>query len=170
MAGCPEAVQAQEDHRRLLRRSPVAGSSFEVAEAVTAWWWAQKWPEERLSPMRPEAAVPAGEDPQRWRILARDLVTYPETVTLARLLASPAWQLRVAADGGGHLPYRLADVPCVPSELGHRLRRSWLTERLAACTHGPLFAWTYQCVRRRMLVQTYYLQLRLRGRGILGCN
>ncbi|MET9526980.1 helicase associated domain-containing protein [Streptomyces coeruleorubidus] len=92
--------------------------------------------------------MPAGEDPQRWRILARDLVTYPETVTLATLLASPAWQLRVAADGG-HLPYRLADVPCVPSELGHRFRRPWLTERLAACTHGPLFAWTYQCIRTK---------------------
>ncbi|MEU2069974.1 TniQ family protein [Streptomyces anulatus] len=37
-AECPEVVQAQEDHRRLLRRTPVAGSAFEVAEAVTAWW------------------------------------------------------------------------------------------------------------------------------------
>ncbi|MFF1401368.1 hypothetical protein ACFVZD_47790 [Streptomyces sp. NPDC058287] len=35
--------------------------------------------------------MPAGEDPQRWRILARDLVTYPENVTLATLLASHAW-------------------------------------------------------------------------------
>ncbi|MEW1849403.1 helicase associated domain-containing protein [Streptomyces albidoflavus] len=142
-------VQAQEDHRKLLRRSPVAGSAFEVAEAVTAWWWAQKWPGERLWPMRLDAAMPEGEDPQRWRILARDLVTYPETVALATLLASTAWRLRVAADSGSHLPYRLADVPCVPSELGHRLRRPWLTEHLAACTHGPLFAWTYQCIRTK---------------------
>ncbi|MFI5662945.1 Helicase associated domain protein [Streptomyces sp. NPDC051684] len=147
LARCPEVVQAQEDHLRLLRRSPVAGSAFEVAEAVTAWWWAQKWPEERLWPMRLEATMPAGEDVQRWRVLARDLVTYPETVSLATLLASPVWRLRVAADGGGHLPYRLADVPCVPSELGDRLRRPWLTEHLAACTHGPLFAWTCQCIR-----------------------
>ncbi|MFD0319390.1 Helicase associated domain protein [Streptomyces flavalbus] len=149
LAGCPEVVQAQADHRRLLRRSPVAASAFEVAEAVTASWWAQKWPEERLWAMRLEAAMPEGEDPLRWRILARDLVTYPETVALATLLASRAWRLRVAADGGGHLPYRVADVPCVPSELGHRLRRSWLTERLAACTHGPLFSWTYQCIRTK---------------------
>ncbi|MEV7499023.1 TniQ family protein, partial [Micrococcus luteus] len=87
LAGCPEVVQAQEDHRRLLRRSPVAGSAFEVAEAVTAWWWAQQWPEEHLWPMRLGAAMPAGENPQRWRILGRDLVTYPETVALATLLA-----------------------------------------------------------------------------------
>ncbi|MFC5905197.1 helicase associated domain-containing protein [Streptomyces zhihengii] len=140
-------VQAQGGHRRLLRRSSVAGAAFEAAEAVAAWWWAQEWPEERLWPMRLAATMPAGEDPQRWRILARDLVTYPETVLLATLLASRAWRLRVAADSGGHLPYRLADVPCAPSELGHRLRRPWLTERLAACTHGPLFAWTYQCIR-----------------------
>ncbi|MEV4881429.1 Helicase associated domain protein [Streptomyces cyaneofuscatus] len=149
LAGCPEVVRAQEDHRRLLCRSPVAGSAFEVAEAVTAWWWAQQWPEEHLWPMRLDAAMPEGEDPRRWRILGRDLVTYPETVALAMLLASPAWRLRIAAGGGGHLPYRLADVPCVPSELGHRLWRPWLTERLAACTHGPLFAWAYQCIRTK---------------------
>lgn len=79
----------------------------------------------------------------------RGLVTYPETVALATLLASPAWRLRVTSGGGGHLPYQLADVPCVPAELGHRLWRPWLTERLAACTHGPLFAWTYRCVQVR---------------------
>lgn len=99
--------------------------------------------------MRLDAAMPAGEDPQRWRILGRDLVTYPETVALATLMASPAWRLRVAAGGGGHLPYRLADVPCVPSELGQRLWRPWLTERLAACTHGPPLVRTYQCVRTK---------------------
>ncbi|SCF73613.1 hypothetical protein GA0115258_111014 [Streptomyces sp. LamerLS-31b] len=86
LAGCPEVVQAQEDHRRLLRRSPVAGSAFEVAEAVTAWWWAQMWPEECLWPMRLDAAMLAGEDPQRWRILARGLVTYPEMVAVAGVL------------------------------------------------------------------------------------
>ncbi len=99
--------------------------------------------------MRLDAAMPEGEDLQRWRILARDLVTYPETVALATLLASPAWRLRVAADSGGHLPYRSADVLCVPGELGDHLRRPWFTEHLAACTHGPLFAWTYQCIRTK---------------------
>ncbi|WP_324801562.1 hypothetical protein SJX93_35310 [Streptomyces cyaneofuscatus] len=28
LAGCPEVAQAQEDHRRLLRRTPVAGPAF----------------------------------------------------------------------------------------------------------------------------------------------
>lgn len=45
LAGCPEVAQAQGDHRRLLRRSLVGGEAFEVAEAVTAWWWTQNWPE-----------------------------------------------------------------------------------------------------------------------------
>ncbi|MFE9016333.1 hypothetical protein [Streptomyces cyaneofuscatus] len=35
LAGCPEVAQAQEDHRTPLRRSPVTGPAFEVAEAVT---------------------------------------------------------------------------------------------------------------------------------------
>ncbi|WP_275428522.1 hypothetical protein [Streptomyces sp. CS090A] len=28
LAGCPEVAQAQEDHRTLLRRSPVTGPAF----------------------------------------------------------------------------------------------------------------------------------------------
>jgi len=54
--------------------------------------------------MRLDTAMPAGGDPQRWRILGRDLVTYPETVALATIMAGPAWRLRVTAGGGGHLP------------------------------------------------------------------
>ncbi|MFG3034953.1 helicase associated domain-containing protein [Streptomyces sp. NPDC048253] len=147
LACCPEVVQAQARHRRLLRRSPAAAEAFVVARAVTASWWAQRWPEEEVWPVRLDAAMPVGEDPHRWRILARDLVTYPETVTLAALLSSRAWRRRITADAGGHLPYRLADVSCLPGELARRLRRPWLAGHLAACTRGPLFAWTYQCVR-----------------------
>ncbi|MFD3897126.1 Helicase associated domain protein [Streptomyces cellulosae] len=126
LAGCPEVAQAQEDHRRLLRRSPVAGSAFEVAEAVTAWWWAQKWPEETAWPARLWATVPEGEEPGRWRILARGLVTYPET-------------------GARPPPFCLSDLPVLISELARCQRRPWLTDRLTSCMDGPLFAWAHQC-------------------------
>lgn len=143
LAGCPEVVQAQEDHRRLLRRSPVAGSAFEVAEAVTASWWAQKWPEETLWPTRLCATVPGGEEPGRWRVLARGLATYPETVAVAGVLVDQTIRRRTQVRG--HLPFSLSDLPELISELARCLRRSWLTDRLASCMDGPLFAWAHQC-------------------------
>jgi len=145
LAGCPEVVQAQEDHRRLLRRSPFAGSAFEVAEAVTAWWWAQEWPEETLWPARLCATVPEGEEPGRWRVLARGLVTYPETVAVAGMLVDPTMRRRIATQVRGHLPFCLGDLPVLISELARCLRRLWLTERLTTCMDGPLFAWAHKC-------------------------
>jgi hypothetical protein len=143
LAGCPEVVQAQEDHRRLLRHSPIAGPAFEVAEAVTASWWTQKWPEETLWSARLSATVPGGEEPGRWRVLARGLVTYPETVAVAGVLADQ--RIRCRTQVRGHLPFCLGDLPVFISELARFLRRPWLTDRLASCMDGPLFAWAHQC-------------------------
>ncbi|WP_430480454.1 Helicase associated domain protein [Streptomyces sp. P11-1] len=145
LAGCLEVVRAQEDHRRLLRRSPVAGSAFEVAEAVTAWWWAQKWPQETTWPARLCAPVPEGVEPGRWRVLARGLVTYPETVAVAGMLAEQTMRRRIATQVRGHLPFSLGDLPVLISELACCLRRPWLTECLTSCMDGPLFAWAHQC-------------------------
>nr|WP_256252353.1 TniQ family protein [Streptomyces sp. yr375] len=145
LARFPEVVQAQEDHRRLLRHSPIAGSAFEVAEAVTAWWWAQKWPEETTWPARLSATVPEGEEPGRWRVLARSLVTYPETVAVAGALVDQTMKRRIAPQVRGHLPFCLGDLPVLISELARCLRRPWLADRLASCMDGPLFAWAHQC-------------------------
>lgn len=147
LSGCPEVVQAQEDHRRLLRRSPVAGSAFEVAEAVTAWWWAQQWPEETLWPARLCATVPKGEEPGRWRVLARGLVTYPETVAVAGMLVDQTMRRRIATqvrDLRGHVPFCLGDLTVLIGELVRCLRRPWLADRLTSCVDGPLFAWAHQ--------------------------
>ncbi|WP_241746286.1 Helicase associated domain protein [Streptomyces lydicus] len=147
LAGCPEVVQAQEDHRRLLRRSPVADSAFEVAEAVTAWWWAQKWPEETTWPARLCATVPKGEEPGRWRVLARGLVTYPETVGVAGALVDQTMRRHIATQVRGHLPFCLGDLPVLISELARCLRRPWLADRLTSCMDGPLFVWAHQCIK-----------------------
>ncbi|MGW6738969.1 Helicase associated domain protein [Streptomyces sp. NPDC055013] len=147
LAGCLEVVQAQEDHRRLLRRSPVAGSAFEVAEAVTAWWWAQKWPEETLWQARLSATVVEGEEAGRWRVLARGLVAYPETVAVAGVLVDQTMRRRIATQVRGlrgHLPFCLGDLPVLVSELARCLRRPWLVDRLTSCMDGPLFAWAHQ--------------------------
>lgn len=148
LTGCPEVVQAQEDHRKLLRRSPVAGSAFEVAEAVTAWWWAQKWPEETLWPTRLCATVPEGEEPGRWRVLARGFITYPETVAVAKMLVDQTVRRRITTQVRGlrgHLLFCLGDLPVLVSELARCLRRPWLVDRLTSCMDGPLFAWVHQC-------------------------
>ncbi|MEU4047533.1 helicase associated domain-containing protein [Streptomyces antibioticus] len=148
---CPEVIAAQRRHVRLLRRSPTAAQAFEVARAVTGSWWEQPWPdEERLWPARANATRPADADPGWWKVAARDLITYPEAVALAQLLACcPPLQQHTVAESGGHLPYRLGELPQSLTAIADRLGRPWLAHHLAALTHGPLFAWAHSLVRTR---------------------
>ncbi|MGW2369716.1 Helicase associated domain protein [Streptomyces sp. NPDC001667] len=147
---CPEVIKAQRRHIRLLRRSPAAAQAFAVARAVTGSWWEEPWPvEERLWPARLEATRPDDAHPGWWKVAARDLITYPETIAVARVLASRHWQQRVVAQARGHLPYRLGEMPALLAELARRLQRPWITHHLATDTHGPLFAWAHSCVRTR---------------------
>ncbi|MFD3880119.1 helicase associated domain-containing protein [Streptomyces microflavus] len=147
---CPEVIEAQRQHARLLHRSPIGAQTFEVARAVTNSWLEQPWPrQEHTWPARLDATRPDGADPGWWKVAARDLITYPETVALARLLASRPLQQRAVAESGGHLPYRLGELPALLTEVAHELQRSWLVHRLAAVTHGPLFTWAHSCVITR---------------------
>ncbi|MFF4234124.1 helicase associated domain-containing protein [Streptomyces sp. NPDC001820] len=148
LASCPEVIEAHQRHVRLLRRSLAAAQAFEVARAVTGSWWEQQWPvEERLWSARLEATRPADADPGWWKVAARDLVTYPETVALARLLASRPLQQLLVHQSHGHLPYRLGELPGLLAELADQLGRPWLAHHLATVTHGPLFTWAHSCVR-----------------------
>ncbi|WP_448333786.1 helicase associated domain-containing protein [Streptomyces sp. DSM 41534] len=130
--------------------SPTGAQAFEVARAITGSWWDQPWPdEERLWPARLKATRPGDADPGWWKVAARDLITYPEAVALARLLASRPLRQRTVAASGGHLPYRLGELPALLTEVAHELQRPWLVHHLAAVTHGPLFTWAHSCVRTR---------------------
>lgn len=80
---------------------------------------------------------------------ARDLITYPEAVALAQLLARHPLQQRTVAESRGHFPYRLGELPQLLTDIADRLGRPWLAHHLAAVTHGPLFTWAYSCVRTR---------------------
>ncbi|WP_223778851.1 Helicase associated domain protein [Streptomyces sp. 135] len=145
---CPEVVDAQRRHVRLLRHCPAGAQAFEVARAVTGSWWGQPWPnEEHLWPARLEATRPAGADPGWWKVAARDLITYPETVVLARLLADRTVQERTVTESRRHLPHRLGELPGLLAELAAQLGRPWLAHHLATITHGPLFTWAHSCVR-----------------------
>ncbi|MEW1605502.1 helicase associated domain-containing protein [Streptomyces sp. NPDC093808] len=115
--------------------------------ADSSSWWDQLWPnEEYLWPARLEATRPAGADPVWWKVAARDLITYPETVVLARLLADRTVQERTATASRRHLPYRLGELPGLLAELADQLGRPWLAHHLATVTHGPLFTWGHSCV------------------------
>ncbi|MGI3224978.1 Helicase associated domain protein [Streptomyces sp. GTA36] len=148
LAGCPEVVEAHRRHRRLLRRNQAAAQAFAIAQAVTGRWWEQNWPrQERIWPLRLHAVRPAGTDPRWWKAAARDLVTYPDTVALAGLLASTRAQQQITRDAHGHVPYRLGDLPWLLEEVARRLERPWLAEHLRDVTHGPLFAWAHTLAR-----------------------
>jgi hypothetical protein len=144
----PEVIEAQPRHLRLLNRWTDGEQAFTVAHAVTASWWAQPWPQDDAWSRRLESAG-AGheEDALWWRAVARDLVTYPETVTVATVLADPAVRAQIATDTRGHFPFSLADTPGLVAALSDGLARPWLADRLSAVTSGPLFAWAYACVR-----------------------
>ncbi|MEV8334441.1 helicase associated domain-containing protein [Streptomyces niveus] len=145
---CPEVVEAQRRHVRLLHRSPTGAQAFDVARSVTGSWWDQPWPdEEQKWPARLEATRPSEADPGWWKVAARDLITYPETVALARVLANSGWQQHTVAQARGHLPYRLGEMPALLAELADQLQRPWLTRHLANVTRGPLFAWAHSLVR-----------------------
>ncbi|CAL9670002.1 hypothetical protein SUDANB145_07365 (plasmid) [Streptomyces sp. enrichment culture] len=60
-----------------------------------------------------------------WRVLARELVTYPETVALATLLANDGFQQCLITDARGHAPYRLADLPVLLSAVARCVGRPW---------------------------------------------
>lgn len=81
----------------LLRRSALAADAFEVAEAVTASWWWQAWPQEHVWPSRLRSFGAEGLERAAWPVVARELVTYPETVALAGLLADEGEQIVMQA-------------------------------------------------------------------------
>ncbi|WP_406259361.1 Helicase associated domain protein [Actinacidiphila glaucinigra] len=147
LAGSGQVLEAWGRHMRLLRRSARAADAFEVAQAVTASWWWQMWPREHVWPARLRSLAGEGVDQDVWRVVARELVTYPETVALAALLASDGFRQRVVAEAQGHVPFRLADLPTLLTAVAGCVRRPWYVGQLAQETSGPLFAWAYQCVR-----------------------
>ncbi|MDH6130556.1 hypothetical protein [Kitasatospora sp. GP82] len=85
----PELAHAQRHHRRLLRH-PGAATALTWAQSVTTRWYDQqdflapRWQRRthRLQNANPHV-VPTGTS---WALHAGPLVTYPETVTLARAL------------------------------------------------------------------------------------
>ncbi|MGP3633496.1 TniQ family protein [Streptomyces sp. 24-1644] len=88
----PELVAAHHAHRRLLRH-PRAATAWTAARAITTRWYdhqqhlTHRWHNRltRLCAANAHLATTGSASPA---LLTRDLVIYPETVTLARALAT----------------------------------------------------------------------------------
>jgi TniQ len=101
----PELTAAHRDHQR-LNHHPNAATALTWATAITTRWYDQqtilatRWQQrlQRLADTNPHI-TPAGRS---WALYARRLVTYPETITLARTLTRP--QPPAPTSATGHRP------------------------------------------------------------------
>ncbi|MFF4764779.1 hypothetical protein [Streptomyces sp. NPDC001292] len=124
-----------------------------MARAVVARWWEQalQWEEETIWPRRLHqvAGGDAGGDLERWRIVGRNAVVFPEMVAVADALLDPAMAELVWADSGAGRPRALPADGLFCRRLGERLGRTWLGPLAAADHGGPLLAWMDSVIRLR---------------------
>ncbi|PKV76954.1 hypothetical protein BX283_7875, partial [Streptomyces sp. TLI_146] len=157
LRGMPGAVAAQRRWTGVARRAVRAGAEpgevFALAYAVVARWWegAYGWEREEIWPRRLHqvAGGNAGTDLERWRIVGRDAVIFPEVVAVADALLDPAMAQRVWADSGGERPRPLPADGEFCRRLGERVERPWLGPLVAVDHGGPLLAWMGTVIRRR---------------------
>nr|WP_237522871.1 DNA-binding protein [Streptomyces sp. SID1328] len=157
LRGLPEVVAAQRRWASVARRAVRAGAEpervFALARAVVARWWEQAfgWEQETIWPWRLHrvAGGDAGGDLERWRIVGRDAVVFPEVVAVAEALLDPAMAELVWADSGAGRPRALPADGLFCRRLGERLGRGWLGPLAAADHGGPLIAWMGSVIRLR---------------------
>jgi hypothetical protein len=126
---------------------------FGLAHAVVARWWEQAygWEREEVWPRRLHQAADgdAGGDLERWRIVGRDAVVFPEVVAVAEALLDPGMAELVWVGSGAGQPRPLPADGLFCRRLGERLGRGWLGPLAAADRGGPLLAWMGSVIRRR---------------------
>src|SRR5690606_35488146 len=155
--GVPEVVAAQRRWTGVARRAGRAGAEgaevFALAHAVLARWWeeALHWEREEIWPHRLHrvAGGNAGTDLQRWRIVGRDPVIFPEVVAVADALLDPLMAELVWRDSGAGRPRPLPADGAFCRRLGEQVGRDWLGPLSAVDYGGPLLAWMGAVIRRR---------------------
>ncbi|MEU2856630.1 DNA-binding protein [Streptomyces syringium] len=152
-----EVTAAQQRWAGVARRAVRVGAEpervFALARAVVARWWDQAlgWERERIWPRRLHqvAGGDAGRDLERWRVVGRDAVVFPEVVAVAEALLDPGMAELVWVDSGAGRPQALPADGMFCRRLGERVGRTWLGP-LAATDHGgPLIAWMGSVIRIR---------------------
>ncbi|MFI9771667.1 DNA-binding protein [Streptomyces sp. NPDC052415] len=157
LRGLPEVVAAQRRWTGAVRRAAGAGAGtervFALAQAVVARWWEQAygWERETIWPRRLHqvAGGDAGGDLERWRIVGRDAVVFPEVVAVADALLDPAMAELVWADSGAGRPRPLPADGMFCRRLGERVSRPWLGPLAATDLGGPLTSWMAAVIRLR---------------------
>jgi hypothetical protein len=153
----PEVAAAQRRWAGVARRAARTGAEpervFALAHAVVARWWEQAlhWEREAIWPQRLHqvAGGNAGTELERWRIVGRDTVVFPEVVAVADALLDPAMaELAWRASGGTRPRARGGDDPLC-HQLGQRVDRDWLGPLIAADYGSPLSGWRNAIVRAR---------------------
>lgn len=130
LGSLPEVLAAHRRHAALVRARPDAADVVGLAAAVVWSWQVQGWRAETVwqDRVRRLAAV-TGCRPAA--VVAHALVSYPETITVARLLGAACWQQRLretaAAEGVG------AATELLLREIGRQAARPWLADWLMAC-------------------------------------
>ncbi|WP_405638624.1 DNA-binding protein [Streptomyces sp. NBC_00019] len=153
----PEVVAARRRWAGVARRAVRSGVEpervFALAYAVVARWWEQAlhWEEEKVWPRRLHqvAGGNAGGELERWRIVGRDAVIFPEVVAVADALLDPVMEQLVWVDSGAERPRPLPVDGAFCRALGERVGRPWLGPLAATDYGGPLIAWMGAVVRAR---------------------
>ncbi|MFF7415457.1 TniQ family protein [Streptomyces lydicus] len=111
--GVPELATAHHAHQHLLRH-PRAATAWTTARAITTRWYdhqqhlTHRWHTRlgRLYATNPHLTITGSASPA---LLARDLITYPDTVALARALATtlPSWHHHTTGDTLTFIAHRL---------------------------------------------------------------
>jgi hypothetical protein len=151
----PEVAAAQRRWAGVARRAARTGAEpervFALAHAVVARWWEQApvWEQEAIWPKRLHQAAggEAGGDLERWRIVGRDAVVFPEVVALAGALLDPV-MTELVWRGSSALPPPLPDA-MVWHRLGEQVGRPWLGLLAASDYDSPLTSWMTAVTRRR---------------------
>ncbi|WP_344387681.1 DNA-binding protein [Streptomyces vastus] len=157
LRGVPEVVAAQRRWAGVGRRAVRAGAEpervFALAHAVVARWWEQalQWEREKVWPRRLHqvAGGNAGADLERWRIVGRDAVVFPEVVAVADALLDPAMAELAWRDSGAGRPRPLPADGAFCRRLGERVGRPWLGPVAATDYGGPLTSWMGSVIRLR---------------------
>lgn len=153
----PKVTAAQRRWAGVARRAVRAGAEpervFALAHAVVARWWEQAlhWERETIWPRRLHqvAGGNAGTELERWRIVGRDAVVFPEVVAVADALLDPAMAGLVWMDSGAGRPRPLPADGAFCRRLGERVGRGWLGPLAATDYGGPLTSWMGAVIRIR---------------------
>ncbi|MGW7277404.1 TniQ family protein [Streptomyces sp. NPDC054844] len=123
----PEVLAAHRQHRLLTRSHPYAQQVVAFAAAVVWSWQVQGWKAEAIWKDRARrvagllGCTPAAVEPHA-------LLTYPETISVARLLSAPHWQQRLRSSTSE----KEAAAAALVQEIGRRAGRPWLADWLNA--------------------------------------